>query len=230
MWQWWMHKDCLDLDYGGACGLNRPATAVAEPGSRNRGSMAGMPPRLLALLLATTLVPSFADAQALPNITLARVRYNTLKVTANPQGELKLQIDAVDRAIAEASQAGNAAEVRRQMAKGLTLLAGREWTPALDFQNSLALRSEHTVVDSSTPYTLRLEQIYRPSIDLTPGAVGGDASEAARGESGRRTGDAANLPTRARAGGVRRREPRLAGIAIRDGRGRDRRARRGLCD
>ena len=114
------------------------------------------------------LVPSFAEAQALPNITLARVRYNTLKVTANPQGELKLQIDAVDKAIADASQAGNAAEVRRQMAKGLTLLAGREWTPALDFQNSLALRSERTVVDSSTPYTLRLEQIYRPSIDLTP--------------------------------------------------------------
>ncbi len=130
--------------------------------------MAGMPPRLLALLLATTLVPSFADAQALPNLTLARVRYNTLKVTANPQGELKLQIDAVDQAIAEASQAGNAAEVRRQMAKGLTLLASRDWTPALDFQHSLVLRSERTVVDSSMPYTLRLEQIYRPSIELTP--------------------------------------------------------------
>ncbi len=130
--------------------------------------MTGMRRLLLALLLAATLVPSTAGAQALPNVTLARVRYNTLKVTVNPQGELKAQIDGVDKAIADASQAGNAAEVRRQLAKGLALLAGREWTPALDFQNSLALRAERTVVDSSAPYSLRLEQIYRPSIDLTP--------------------------------------------------------------
>ena len=130
--------------------------------------MAGMPRLLLALLLAAMLVPSFAEAQALPNINLARVLYNTRKATVNPQGELKVQMDAVDKAIAEAARAGHAAEVRRQMAKGLTLLAGREWTPALDFQNSLVLRSERTVVDSSAPYTLRLEQIYRPSIDLTP--------------------------------------------------------------
>ena len=33
---------------------------------------------------------------------------------------------------------------------------------------SLVLRTERTVVDSSAPYALRLEQIYRPAIDLTP--------------------------------------------------------------
>jgi predicted esterase len=85
-----------------------------------------------------------------------------------PDGELKAQIDAVDKEIAAANKQGRLGEVRRQMARGLALLDGTPWTPALDFQNSLALRSERTVVDSSVPYALRLEQIYSPSIELTP--------------------------------------------------------------
>ena len=66
----------------------------------------------------------------------------------------------------DARQARRAAPAGRQ---GLPLLDGVAWTPALDFQNSLALRSERTMIDSSAPYSLRLEQIYSPSIELTPG-------------------------------------------------------------
>jgi predicted esterase len=121
--------------------------------------------KLLSLIL---LIPSLAAAQALPNISSLQVRYNTRKATAKPDGELKAQIDAVDKEIAAANKQGRLGEVRRQMAKGLALLDGTPWTPALDFQNSLALRSERTVVDSSVPYALRLEQIYSPSIELTP--------------------------------------------------------------
>jgi hypothetical protein len=83
-------------------------------------------------------------------------------------GELKAQIDAVDKAIAEASRLGQTGEVRRQIAKGLALLNGTAWTPALDYQNSLALRTDRIVVDSLLPYTVRLEQIYTPSIELSP--------------------------------------------------------------
>jgi hypothetical protein len=39
----------------------------------------------------------------------------------------------------------------------------------LDYTNSLALRSERVVVDSSKPYAVRVEQTYRPSIQLQPG-------------------------------------------------------------
>jgi predicted esterase len=120
------------------------------------------------LLLALLLVPSLAAAQALPNISSLQVRYNTRKATVKPDGELKAQIDAVDKEIAAANKQGRLGEVRRQIAKGLALLDGTPWTPALDFQNSLALRSERTVADSSVPYALRLEQIYSPSIELTP--------------------------------------------------------------
>ncbi len=121
---------------------------------------------LLVVLLAC--LPAISAAQALPGISSLRVAYNTRKAMARPQGDLKSQLDAVDAAIAEAAKIGNLGEVRRQLAKGMLLLAGGAWTPAADFQNSLVLRSERTVVDSSAPYALRLEQIYRPDIPLTP--------------------------------------------------------------
>jgi len=120
------------------------------------------------LLLSLLLIPSLAAAQALPNISSLSVRYNTRKATVKPGGELKAQIDAVDREIAAANKQGRLGEVRRQIAKGLALLDGTPWTPQLDYQHSLALRSERTVADSSVPYAMRLEQIYSPATELTP--------------------------------------------------------------
>ncbi|MCX6549854.1 MAG: alpha/beta fold hydrolase [Acidobacteria bacterium] len=125
-------------------------------------------PSRLLLGFVLALVPVLAAAQALPSLSSVRVTYNTRKATVNPQGELKAQIDAVDKEIADALSQGNTGEVRRQLARGIALLAGTPWTPALDYQNSLVLRSGRTVIDSSVPYSLRIEQIYRPSIDLTP--------------------------------------------------------------
>lgn len=114
------------------------------------------------------LLPSVAFAQALPNINSLSVRYNSQKTAARPDGELKAQLDEVDKAVAEARRAGNTAEMRRQFAKGMTLLNKDTWTPALDYRYSLVARSERTVVDSSVPCAFRLEQIYRPAIELTP--------------------------------------------------------------
>ncbi len=122
----------------------------------------------LPLAFLAVLWPAAAGAQALPNLRGLLVVYNTRKATAKPAGELKAQIDEVDRQLAAATLSGDTGEVRRQLARGLALLAGTPWTPALDFQNSLVIRSERTVIDSSTPYAARLEQIYRPAIELTP--------------------------------------------------------------
>ena len=114
------------------------------------------------------LIPSLALAQALPNINSLSVRYNSQKTAAKAEGELKAQLDEVDKALAEARRVGNSGEMRRQLAKGMALINKDAWTPALDYRHSLALRSDRTVVDSSMPYSFRIEQIYRPSIDLTP--------------------------------------------------------------
>lgn len=112
--------------------------------------------------------PASLYAQALPNINSLQVRYNSLKTAAKADGALKAQLDDVDKALAEARRAGNAAEQRRQLGKGMLLLDNQEWTPQADYRISLALRSERTVIDSSVPYAIRLEQIYRPAIEPTP--------------------------------------------------------------
>lgn len=125
--------------------------------------------KILVVVLGALVIafaPTSAMPQALTALASVRVGYNTRKATVRPEGELKAQIDALDREIAEASRLGRNAELRRLFAKGTTLLAGRPWTPELDFASSLVLRSERVVVDSSKPYSVRLEQLYSPSIEL----------------------------------------------------------------
>lgn len=121
---------------------------------------------LVGLFACWPVGPTFA--QALPSLSSLQVRYNSDKTAAKPEGEMKAQLDEVDKAIADARRVGNFAEMRRQIAKGMVILDKRAWTPQLDYRASLVLRSERTVVDSTVPYALRLEQIYRPSIELTP--------------------------------------------------------------
>ncbi len=112
-------------------------------------------------------MPALASAQALPNINSLSVRYNAVKAAAKAEGELKTQLDEVDKTIAEARRAGNMGEVRRQIAKGMALLNKEAWTPQLDYRHSLVLRSERTVIDSAWPYAMRIEQIYRPALDVS---------------------------------------------------------------
>jgi poly(3-hydroxybutyrate) depolymerase len=120
----------------------------------------------VASVLLCLLMPAVAAPQALPNLTLLRVLYNTRKVSTQPAGELKAQIDALDKQIAEAARLGQDGELRRLFAKGMTLLAGKPWTDELDFATSLVLRTERSIADSSKPLTARVEQIYSPTIAL----------------------------------------------------------------
>jgi poly(3-hydroxybutyrate) depolymerase len=126
-----------------------------------------LPIFLLAACVTPSLAPLPAAAQALPNLALSRVRYSTVKATVRPEGELKAQVDAIDTALAEASRFGRSGEVRRLLAKGLTLLSGRPWTEAAEFASSLVLRTERVFVDPAKPYTVRVEQIYSPAFALT---------------------------------------------------------------
>jgi len=123
-------------------------------------------PSVAIAALLCTLVPAAAFPQALTNLSSLRVGYNTRKATVQPAGELKAQIDAVDRDLAEATRLGKTGEMRRLLAKGTTLLAGRPWTDVSDYTNSLVIRTDRLVVDSSKRYSVRLEQIYSPSIQL----------------------------------------------------------------
>jgi poly(3-hydroxybutyrate) depolymerase len=123
--------------------------------------------RSLAIAAVVALIPSIALPQALTSLASLRVGYSTRKNTVKPTGELKAQIDAIDQQLAEAQRLGHTGEIRRLIAKGNTLLSNRPWTDALDFANSLVLRTDHVVADSTKPYPVRLEQIYTPSIALS---------------------------------------------------------------
>ena len=112
------------------------------------------------------LVPGSVRAQALTSLSSVRVGYTTRKNTVKPQGELKAQIDALDAQIAEATRLGKTGELRRLFAKGIALLNGTPWTDTLDYSRSLVLRAPRVIVDSSRPYTVRLEQIYASSLAL----------------------------------------------------------------
>jgi poly(3-hydroxybutyrate) depolymerase len=122
--------------------------------------------RVLLVAVLCALVPAAALPQALTSLASVRVGYVTRRNTVKPQGELKAQIDALDAQIAEASRLGRNGELRRLFAKGITLLAGRPWTDAAEYSSSLVIRTPRVVVDSSKPYTVRLEQIYAPSLAL----------------------------------------------------------------
>jgi len=116
-----------------------------------------------ALILAT--LPALAQARR--NLALARVSYNTRKAIVKPQGELKDKIDAIDKELAEMSRLGRTGEVRHLLAKGITLLSGKEWDSTQEFSNSLVSRAEAVWVDSSKPYSIRVEQIYQPKVEIT---------------------------------------------------------------
>ena len=119
-----------------------------------------------AAAIFCALAPASAGAQALTSLQSVSVQYNTRKATVRPEGELKAKIDEIDQQIAAARRLGQNAELRRLMAKGMTLLNGREWTDALDYTTSLTIRTEHVVADSGKPLTVRLEQLYSPAIEL----------------------------------------------------------------
>jgi hypothetical protein len=118
-------------------------------------------------LVVSMCAPLRAHAQALTSITSLYVGYNSRKVSAKPTGELKAQLDSIDRALITASRFGQTGQVRRLLAKGTTLLSGRPWTDTTDFQTSLLLRTEQSLADPAAPLVVRLEQLYAPDLQLS---------------------------------------------------------------
>jgi poly(3-hydroxybutyrate) depolymerase len=123
------------------------------------------------IVLALISIPSFpvtpARAQTLPNLVTVQGGYNRLKASVKPEGDLEREIDAIDTALAEAIRQGRSGEARRLLAKGTSLLNGRPWTNVADFASSVVLRSDRLFVDPVRPFTLRIEQIYSSTLDLS---------------------------------------------------------------
>lgn len=122
---------------------------------------------LFVFTLFAFLLPTVVYSQALTSLASLRVRYNSQKARLLPEGELKAQLDQVDAALADAARLGRTGETRRLLAQGSLLLSGGEWTPEADYAASLVIRSDKVVVDPAQAYTVRLEQLWQPAIELT---------------------------------------------------------------
>jgi poly(3-hydroxybutyrate) depolymerase len=124
--------------------------------------------RKLLVLAALVVVtgPSPAAAQLLPSIAAIQDDYTRLKATAKPDDSTRREVEAVDRAVAEAVRQGRAGEVRRLVAKGTALLQGTGWSEVDDFANSVVLRSDRLIADPVRPLALRVEQIYLSTLVL----------------------------------------------------------------
>jgi predicted esterase len=108
-----------------------------------------------------------ASAQTLPHLAIVQGAYSRLKANVKPEGDLKREIDAIDKALAEAIRLGRNGEARRLLAKGTSLLNGRPWTDLADFAGSVVLRSDRLFVDPVRAFTLRVEQIYSSTLELS---------------------------------------------------------------
>src|SRR5919106_2396405 len=94
--------------------LNLPSIAAVASNERQKMKISRV---LLAILLVLT--PIAAAPQAPTSLSLVRVLYNTRKATVSPQGDLKVQIDALDKEIGDAMRLGRSGEARRLFAKGM---------------------------------------------------------------------------------------------------------------
>src|SRR5262245_11355819 len=143
---------------------------------------------LAVLVQVAVSIP--AQAQARDTVANLRTRYNTAKTNAKAEGDLKKKFDSIDADLARAARLGRTGELRRLYTQGITLAAGRQWTPELEFTTSLALRTDRVFVDPSEPIEFRLEQIYAPSIELTePLSVRVTLNKPAAGGGGGQIGD-----------------------------------------
>lgn len=122
-------------------------------------------PALAGLTLGAFSAP-LLRAQAPTSLVSLGVSHSSLKNATKPTGELKAQIDSLDALIATASRVGRTSEVRRLYAQAGALLRKRPWTPEAEYAASLVLRTDRQVVDPSRPWTVRLEQIFAPSLAL----------------------------------------------------------------
>ena len=123
--------------------------------------------RTLVALLLAAFATDAASAQALPSTLVLSVRHSTLKNMARPEGALKAQIDSIDVELAAAGRFGRTADQRLLYDKAAALLSRRPWTPEAEFASSVRLRTEHQVVDPALRWSVRVEQSFAPSIELT---------------------------------------------------------------
>jgi len=112
----------------------------------------------LVLTLIVSSMPLPAAAEALPSLSMLNLIYRMSKANAGEAAQS--QLADVDSRLGAARAAGRTGEVRRQLARGMSLATTGTWSEAQDFAASLVVRTDHSYVDPGRPILLRLTQIF----------------------------------------------------------------------
>lgn len=123
----------------------------------------------MAIIIGSFTIPAYADA--LPSLSMLGLFYSGAKSRISDDA-LKAKLADVDTKLWAAYRSGRTSEVRRELARGLSLAAGRGWSEEQDFDASLVVRTSNAFVDPTTPLIVRLEQIYPSTLIRTEKATG----------------------------------------------------------
>ncbi len=118
------------------------------------------------LAIAIGVLAHAAADQAPSSLAAAQRNYSRAKASATPEGDLRRELDEIDKAVAEAIRLGRTDEAFRLLAKGTALAGGWAWTSEAEFAASIVLRADRLFVDPSRRLTLRIEQNYPSAFEL----------------------------------------------------------------
>ncbi len=118
----------------------------------------------LVVVMAGHFAVPTAFAEALPTISMLNLMYNGAKGRASEDKVLADKLADVDARLREGYLSGRTGEVRRQLARGLSIAYGRDWSDEQDFNASLVVRTDQAYVDPDRGTMVRLEQIFPSSL------------------------------------------------------------------
>ncbi|MDA0791072.1 MAG: alpha/beta fold hydrolase [Proteobacteria bacterium] len=144
---------------------------------------------LAVVIAAYGMVPA-SVADALPTIAMLNLMYNGAKGRSSADEALQETLADVDAKLRDGYASGRISEVRRQLARGISVGFGRGWSDEQDFNASLVARTDQAYVDPRRGTMVRLEQIFPSTLIRTrPVSVSIALHEPAQGRRwGRQTG------------------------------------------
>jgi predicted esterase len=113
------------------------------------------------------------QAQDASLVLRTSVGYRTQRNSLKLSDTQKQEADRLMREAEQANSAGKYGEAMRAMAHGLTVMQGKEWTPAAEFSASLHVKLDHAMLEPGKHATLTVSTIFAPQLPAGMQDLGG---------------------------------------------------------
>lgn len=122
--------------------------------------MAGIFHRLLCAVLPLVLVP-IAAAQDAEMVLSTSVRYTAMRASLPLNEDQRKEADGLRAEAMQLGFSGKPGEAMRNLYRGMAVMRGARWTPALELASSLEPKLEHHLVAPGGAIALTLKPLYR---------------------------------------------------------------------